>query len=102
MTAFQNINCDPILTAWPSRGYPGQLPNDYEQLLYHQAIYEVADQYNVALFDLQRRWGYGYGPINYAAVNGVTPTPLYEGTHATLAGYADIGRMISNIVARIA
>jgi lysophospholipase L1-like esterase len=88
---------DPILGVFPSRGYALQSPGDYEALLWHQAIYEVADAYDVAVWDLQRRWGYGYGPIDYAAPKW----PMYDGTHPTLVGYSDMGRWLHNFLAAL-
>jgi lysophospholipase L1-like esterase len=99
VTAMQAANCDVILTAFPSRGYAATGAGDYEQLAWHQAIYDVADQYNCPVWDLQKRWGYGYRNVRYAVGNG---WPLYDGTHPTLAGYSDAGRSFANILARVA
>jgi lysophospholipase L1-like esterase len=101
VTGCQALMCDPIFMVWPSRGYAGQLPSDIEAFPYHQAIYEVADDYGVPTLDLARRWGYGWGPVNYLAQNGVTPSPMYDGTHPTLAGYQDIAHMVASFLEQV-
>jgi lysophospholipase L1-like esterase len=101
VTGCQALMCDPIFMVWPSRGYAGQSPSDIEAFPYHQAIYEVADDYGVPTLDLARRWGYGWSPVNYLAQNGVTPTPMYDGTHPTLAGYQDIAHMVASFLEQV-
>jgi lysophospholipase L1-like esterase len=90
VSAFRAQNCDPVFTVWPSNGYAAQNPGVYEQLLWHQAIYAVADANNVAVLDLARRWGYGGGQTGKQA--------MYDGTHPTLFGYRDIATMVAGFL----
>jgi lysophospholipase L1-like esterase len=95
VTAFRNISCDPILTVFPTYNNAVSGPGVFEGVLWHQAIYEVAEEMNVAVLDLQRRWGYGTGPTTGGA------GALYDGLHPTLAGYYDIARMVANFIANV-
>lgn len=99
VTATQALGADVILGVFPSSGYAAaQLnPGPDEAVKFHEVIYEVADQYNCAVFDLQRRWGYGQGPIAFSGTP--TPAPLYDGVHPTLAGYQDMARMMASFMA---
>jgi hypothetical protein len=72
-------------------------PGAFEAYLYHQAIYEVAETYDAAVWDLQRRWGYGYDSADWSK----RKWPLTDGVHPTLAGYEDISIGMSQILASV-
>jgi lysophospholipase L1-like esterase len=94
----RGIGADVILGVYPSFAYAAQGTGAYESYLYHRAIYEVADELDCAVWDLQRRWGYGIASVDYSKVKW----PLFDGVHPTLAGYEDMAIAEANLLQFIA
>lgn len=102
VTAFQAQGTDVVLMTAPSYfSNQSGVPSQDESVLFHQAIYDVARATNCAVLDVQRRWGYGVASTTGASSTPVTNSAMYDGTHPTLYGYWDIGRMVAYFLASI-
>lgn len=100
VNAFQAQGSDVAIIVFPSY-FSNQtgVPSADESRLFHQAIYNVADTLKVPVMDLQRRWGYGVTSTTGASSTPVTNSAMYDGTHPTLLGYRDMGRMVARFLA---
>jgi lysophospholipase L1-like esterase len=100
VTAFQAQGTDVVLMIAPSyNSNQSGVPSATESVLFHQAVYDVADAQGCAVIDMQRRWGYGVTPTTGSATTPATNNAMYDGTHMTLLGYWDKGRVVARFLA---
>lgn len=100
VTAFQAQGSDVAIVIAPSyNSNQSGVPSATESVLFHQAVYDTADSLGCAVIDIQRRWGYGVVPTTNAATTPVSANAMYDGTHMTLLGYWDMGRVVARFLA---